>query len=132
MTGTAPVTMTCIGCPLGCRLDVELLDGGAWKIEGYECKKGKEYAAQEAVDPTRMLTTTVAVEGAIWRRLPVCTARPIPKDRLLQACRELHRLHLTAPVVLGQVVLDDAAGTGVPVVATRSLPAVAPVVRKLS
>ncbi|TNF22566.1 MAG: DUF1667 domain-containing protein [Deltaproteobacteria bacterium] len=115
--------MVCIGCPIGCQLEVEYLggDGDAWRIAGYDCKKGKSYAAEEVTDPRRMVATTVAIEGASWRRLPVRTASPIPKDQVLALCRRLHAVRVTSPVAMGDVVLADALGTGVDVIATRSL-----------
>ena len=113
--------MTCIGCPLGCQLEVELQEGTAWRIEGYGCKKGKTYAAQEVTDPRRMLTTTVTLRGAQWPRLPVRSLEPVPKDRVVEICRRLHELALEAPIAMGQVVLADALDTGIDVIATRSL-----------
>ena len=115
--------MICIGCPLGCHLVVEQSEGGAWRIDGYSCKKGKTYALQEVSDPRRMVATTVAIEGALWRRLPVRTATPIPKDLMLPLCQHVHTLRLRAPVKMGDVVLRDALGTGIDVIATRSLAA---------
>ena len=125
------VKMTCIGCPLGCQLDVAHTEPGGWKIDGYECKKGKTYAVQEATDPRRMLTTTVAIEGGIWRRLPVRSAEAVPKAEQHAICRELHRLKLQAPVALGQVVLADAADTGIDIIATRSMPVAGPPAHRL-
>lgn len=116
----APRKMVCIGCPLGCPLEVVTL-GEAWEIRGYTCKKGKEYGEQEVTDPRRMVTTTVAIDGALWSRLPVRSAQSVPKDSVDAVCRALHQLRLTAPVAMGDVVLEDALETGVAVVATRSL-----------
>ena len=115
--------LTCIGCPLGCRLEIELKDGKAWRIDGPTCKKGKKYAEQEVTDPRRMLTTTVALAGGLWERLPVKSASPVPKDAVIDICRTLHTFAVDAPVAMGDVVLEDAGGTGVSIVATRSMPA---------
>ena len=79
-------------------------------------------AFMEHTDPRRSLTTTVAVEGARWPRLPVKTDGTIPKDQVLAACRSLASVRVTAPVRLGDVVVDDVAGTGCAVVATRDMP----------
>jgi CxxC motif-containing protein len=114
----------CIGCPLGCRLEVESDDDQIVEIRGFTCKKGKEFAEWEFHDPRRMVTTTVEVTGALWPRLPVKTTAPIPRDRVLELCTALREVRVAAPVRLGQVVLADALGTGVDVVATRAMPAV--------
>ena len=58
----------CIGCPLGCRLEVEEDDhGDVLEVRGFDCKKGKEYGRQEHTEPKRMVTTTVAVRGTSQR-----------------------------------------------------------------
>jgi CxxC motif-containing protein len=112
----------CIGCPLGCRLEVEEEAGAVVEVRGFACKRGQEFALQEHTDPRRVVTTTVRVTGGVWPRLPVKTAKAIPKAKVLPLCRALHALTLEAPVKLGQVVMADALGTGVDVVATRDLP----------
>ncbi len=111
----------CIGCPLGCRLEVETEGDEIIEVRGQSCKRGDTFARQEHVDPRRFVTTTVAIEGAPWPRLPVATAEAIPKHLMREVCATLHTLRLEAPVELGDVVLRDAHGTGVDVVATRSL-----------
>lgn len=112
----------CIGCPLGCRLEVHQHDDGEVEVRGFSCRRGEAFGRQEHVDPRRMVATTVRVAGGRWPRLPVSTREPVPKALVLPLCEALHALELSAPVALGQVVLSDALGTGVDVVATRSLP----------
>jgi len=112
----------CIGCPLGCRLELEAEAEDIVEVRGFACRRGEEFAIQEHTDPRRVVTTTVRVTGGVWSRLPVKTAGAIPKGKLLPLCRALHKLTLAAPVKLGEVVLADALGTGIDVVATRDLP----------
>lgn len=114
-------TYLCIECPLGCRLEVEERDGDVLEVRGFSCKRGEEYARQEHVDPRRTVTTTVAIDGARWPRLPVKTSSPIPRARVRDVCRALRALRVTAPVALGQVVARDVLGLGIEVVATRDL-----------
>lgn len=121
---TEPLThYLCIGCPLGCRLEVEE-DGQHHIVEvrGFSCKRGKQYALQEHTDPRRMVTTTVRVIGGCWARLPVKTVSAIPKPLVRGLCRALRSVTMTAPVKVGDVVLPNALDTGVDVVATRDLP----------
>ncbi len=115
----------CIGCPLGCRLEVEEDATGGVEVRGNSCKRGLEFAHQEHSDPRRMVATTVRIEGGRWARLPVRTREAVPKAEVLALCRALHALTLTAPVALGAVVLADALGTGVDVVASRDMPRLA-------
>jgi CxxC motif-containing protein len=115
----------CIGCPLGCRLEVdEAADGEIVEVRGFSCRKGKEFAVQEHTDPRRLVTTTVAVTGARWPRLPVKTTTTVPRDRVLDVCAALRRVRVRAPVRNGDVIVADVLGTGADVVATRDLPAV--------
>lgn len=105
----------CIVCPLGCRLKVGQGQGGELSVEGASCKRGKEYAQQEATAPKRVLTTTVAT--AWGRPLPVRSAAPIDKSRLLDAQRRLARYTLDHPVPLGEMVLPDIDGQGTALIA---------------
>lgn len=114
----------CIGCPLGCRLEVDDDPGGdILEVRGFSCRKGKEFAAQEHVDPRRSVTTTVALLGADLCRLPVKTAATVPKALVHDVCRALRAVRVIAQVQAGQVVLHDVLGTGVDVVATRAVAA---------
>ncbi|MEM7736766.1 MAG: DUF1667 domain-containing protein [Deinococcota bacterium] len=113
----------CIGCPLGCRLEVE--EDAAHvivEVRGFSCKKGDKFARQEHLDPRRMVTTTVRIENGLWKRLPVRTKEAIPKDKVLELCQTLRTLTLQAPVQMGDVILPNALDTGVDVVASRDMP----------
>ncbi|HNU68443.1 MAG TPA: DUF1667 domain-containing protein [Myxococcota bacterium] len=113
---------TCIGCPIGCPLQLTHEGRDILEIEGHQCNRGAKYAQQEFRDPRRFLSTTVAIEGARWKRLPVKVTAPVPKDRVVDAAVEIHRLSVSAPVALGQVLIRDLLGEkGVDVVATRTM-----------
>lgn len=112
----------CIGCPLGCRLEVEEVGGEIVEVRGQSCKKGDQFARQEHVDPRRVVTTTVAIRGALHPRLPVKTAGDVPKRLVVAVCEHLHTLTLEAPVRLGDIIVADVLGTKVAVVASRDLP----------
>jgi CxxC motif-containing protein len=113
----------CIGCPIGCPLQLTHEGTTIVEVEGHECGRGAKYARQEFVDPRRALSTTVAIRGARWIRLPVKVSRPVPKEKVLEVARLIHQLRVEAPVSVGQVLLRDLLGEpGVEVVATRSMP----------
>jgi len=112
----------CIGCPLGCRLEVEEDERDTIvEVRGWSCKKGERYGRQEHTDPRRMVTTTVRINGAGLARLPVKTSQPVPKDQVREVCRQLRTLTVRGPVTMGDVVLADVAGSGADIVATRDL-----------
>ena len=112
----------CIGCPLGCRLEVEEDDySKVVEVRGWSCKKGETYGREEHTDPRRMVSTTVRVEGAGLARLPVKSGNSLPKGSVTRFCAELRKVRAQAPVRMGEVVASNVAGTGVDAVATRDL-----------
>ena len=114
--------ITCINCPVGCRMQVTVENGVATNVTGYGCKRGLDYAKQEAVTPLRMVTAVVAVEGG-KTPLSVKTKNPAPKKLIFDCMRELNALRLCAPVHMGQVVCPNVCGTGVDVIATKTVEA---------
>ena len=112
--------ITCINCPVGCRLDVTLENGQVVSVTGNTCKRGETYARQECVDPQRMVTAVIPVASSAVP-LSVKTRTPIPKKRIADCMRALSEVQITAPVAAGSVVLADVCGTGVDVIATKSV-----------
>jgi len=113
---------TCIGCPIGCPLQLEHNGGEIKEISGHECNRGAKYARQEFIDPRRSLSTTIAISGAMWTRLPVKVTGPIMKDRVKEAVRKIHQLSVEAPLKSGKVLIEDFMGEkGIHVVACRSM-----------
>ena len=114
--------IVCISCPVGCRMTVST--GSNEKeitVEGNRCQRGYEYGLQEALAPTRLVTATVALASKTLPRLPVKTTIPLGRERISELLDALYAIRLTPPVAVGDSVLDDFAGTGVDVVATRSV-----------
>ena len=115
--------LTCINCPLGCALTVTI-DGENITVAGNTCPRGEVYGKKEVTDPTRTVTSTVPVSGGDIARVPVKTASDIPKGKIFDVMGDIHRATVTAPVSIGDVVVENAAGTGVNVVAARDVAAV--------
>ena len=113
--------LTCIGCPMGCQLRATLEDGVVTAVTGNTCPRGDAYARKECVHPERTVTGTVRVLGGPLPVVPVRTQGEVPKEKVLDVARALCRVHLTAPVQVGDVVIPNVLGTGVDVVATRSV-----------
>jgi CxxC motif-containing protein len=112
----------CLGCPMGCPLELVHEGDEIVEVSGQRCTRGTKYARQEFTDPRRNLSTTVAIRGARWARLPVKVSVPLPKDRVMEAARAIHALRVEAPVRMGQVLLEDVLGEpGAQVLATRSM-----------
>jgi len=94
-------------------------DGGEIKITGHQCQAGLIYAKEEITNPTRNIATSVRVVDGDIAMLPVKTAKPIPKEAIMAVVDAVHQVTVVAPVEIGDVVLGDAGGTGVDVLATR-------------
>ena len=107
----------CIVCPRGCHLQVDELGN----VSGNTCPRGKQYAIDEMTNPTRMITSTVAIASEQLRRLPVMTSAPIPKGRIFDVMSEINKARVAAPVAIGDVVIPDVLGLGVDIVATRNI-----------
>lgn len=112
--------ITCINCPVGCRLTVELEEGKVVSVTGNTCPRGAVYAKQECVDPLRMVTAVVPAKGS-FAPVSCKTRTPIPKKLIADCMKELAALELTAPVAAGSVILPNVCGTGVDVIATKSV-----------
>lgn len=113
--------LVCIGCPMGCNLTAVIKDGKVTEVAGNTCLKGEEYIRKELVNPTRIVTSTVYVKGGELPVVSVKTATDIPKGKLMDCMKELKNVMIEAPVEIGDVVLENAAGTGVPVIATKNV-----------
>lgn len=109
----------CIVCPRGCHLQV---NEATHAVTGNHCERGAVYGVQELTAPTRTLTSTVRLEGSKYlRRCPVKTDAPIPKALMLEAAKALDAYSVEMPVKVGQVLQPDFLGTGVSLVATRTI-----------
>lgn len=116
--------LICIGCPLGCNLTVEMDGGQVVSVNGNTCKRGDDYARKELTDPRRIVTSTVPVAGGNLPVVSVKTASDIPKEKIRECLCALKGVTLTAPVQIGDVIVENVADTGVDVVATKYISAV--------
>ena len=116
-------SLTCIGCPLGCTLTVELENGQVESIAGSTCRRGDDYARKEVTNPTRIITSTVRVTGGAEEMVSVKTRTDIPRESIARCVKALKGIEAAAPVRMGEVILENAAGTGVDVIATKEIAA---------
>ena len=86
--------LTCIGCPLGCMLTVELKNGEVISVAGNTCKRGDDYARKEVISPTRIVTSTVKVSGGNAPTVSVKTKSDIPKDKIFDCAKALKEVEV--------------------------------------
>ena len=116
-------TFTCIVCPNGCEIEAEYEGAKVLSVTGNLCPKGKEYVTQELVDPRRTIATSVRVTGGAQPLASVRLTRPVPKDRIFDVMAAIDGQVLSAPVHIGDTVLEDVLGLGSDVIATREVEA---------
>ena len=112
--------LICIGCPLGCPLSVTM-EGTEITVTGNTCKRGEIYAKKEVTNPTRVVTSSVHVKDGVIAMVSVKTKDDIPKDKIFACMEEIRKVSVSAPVHIGDIVIENCAGTGVPVIATKNV-----------
>ena len=117
----ASKTLICIGCPKGCMITVDKEEDGSLVITGNSCRIGENYARNEMTAPKRGLTSMIRVEKGYDPVVPVKTRGEIPKDKIEDCMEIIRNTTVTAPVKLGEVLIRNAAGTGVDIVATATV-----------
>lgn len=114
--------LTCIVCPMGCSITVEVNDNHeVTTITGNTCKRGEHYARNEMTHPMRQLTSTVCITGALYPRLPVILSGDIPKESMFQVMDAINKVTVTAPVKRGDIIIANVCGLSVDVIASRSM-----------
>ncbi|MBR5649184.1 DUF1667 domain-containing protein [Pseudobutyrivibrio sp.] len=113
--------LTCIGCPMGCAITVELENGEVVSVTGNTCGIGDKYARNEVTHPERTVTSTAVILGGDKPRVSVKTKSNIPKDKIDAVMKEIDAAVLQAPIRIGDIVVKNVCGTGVDVVATRNV-----------
>ena len=115
------IELTCIGCPMGCPLVVEMENGAVTKVTGNTCPRGDAYGRKEVTNPTRIVTSTVRVQGGTLPVVSCKTRTDIPKGKIFDVVRALKTVTVPAPVAIGQVLVDNVADTGVEIIATKNV-----------
>ena len=111
--------LTCIVCPKGCQMTVELEDGKIAEITGFTCPRGKQYAIDECTHPMRTITTTAKTAcGAV---VPVKTNGTIPKELMMACMDAINGATVALPAHIGDIVIKNVLGTGVDVVVTANM-----------
>jgi CxxC motif-containing protein len=98
------------------------------------------YAREEIRAPRRIVTATCGVRGEgppggdgkdaaarafgseIPRRLPVKTTIPCPREKIPALLADIYRIRVSLPIASGDTVLSNWQGSGIDVVAVRTLP----------
>ncbi|MEF8879106.1 MAG: DUF1667 domain-containing protein [Candidatus Thermoplasmatota archaeon] len=113
--------ITCIVCPIGCKIIVKTDGTNCEIVDGNKCKRGVGYARSEALNPKRVITTSVLVKSGEWPLVSVKTTKPVPKDSISLVLRKIRKAVVDAPVHIGDVLLENVGDLDVDVVATKNV-----------
>lgn len=113
--------LICIGCPIGCDMEVTLEEGKVTEVKGNTCVRGKNYAEKECTNPTRIVTSSVRVQDGAIDSVSVKTQSDIPKNKIMQCMEELKGVTVSAPVKAGEVIIQNVADTGVSIISTKTV-----------
>ena len=111
----------CVTCPVGCTIEAVVEGSELLETKGQACQRGLAFVREELSDPRRTLTTTVRVRGGQLPLLPVRSVAPLPKGLVREIAVRLRQVEIEAPVRERQVILADALGTGIDIVASRDV-----------
>ena len=113
--------LTCIVCPRGCGLTVELSEEGkVLSVSGNICKRGATYAENECTNPMRTVTSTVRCEGG--GILSVKTEKTVPRELVFEVMKKINSVKTPDTTRIGDVIIYNVCDTGVNVVATSNGP----------
>ena len=112
------INLTCVECPLGCDITVELENGKVLSVTGNTCPRGKAYAENEVVCPKRVLTSTVRAENGLM--VSVKTNQPILKQKTFEVMQIVNKIVCKLPVKIGDVIVENICD-GVSLVATCNM-----------
>ena len=127
---SAKKELTCVRCPNGCNIVVELDENGKILIDAegklaihkeLPCKMGNEWAKQEIENPMRTIASSIPVEGGDWLMVSVRTNRPIPLGKIFDVMGEIRAKTLKAPVTINDVIIANHAGADTDIIATRDV-----------
>ncbi len=113
--------LTCINCPLGCSVKVELENGTIKSITGNSCERGRTYAEKEVTSPTRIVTSIIPVLDGDVAMVSVKTASDIPKEKIFDCMNAINTIEAKAPISIGDVLIKNVCGTNVDIIATKNI-----------
>jgi len=97
--------ITCIECPMGCDISVEIENQTVISVSGNVCPRGEIYSRNEVVCPRRVITTTVRTKGG--RVVPVKTDKPVKKSEMFEIMKIINSLRVDDGIKENDVIVAD-------------------------
>ena len=115
------VEVTCMQCPIGCKVIVEIYKGEISGIENAGCNRGIEYATRETKSPVRDFFSTIRISNGKTPMLSVRSTKPVPRNLLLPCATEISKLTVKAPIRMGSIIVKDILNSGIDIIATKTV-----------
>ncbi len=110
--------LTCIVCPRGCSMLLEVEGKKLLSVSGNFCPRGKVYAETECSHPTRTVSSTARCsDGGL---VSVRTRTPIPKENMMDCMKIINSAIVTLPVSVGDIIIADVFGSDIIATQNRS------------
>lgn len=107
----------CKGCGNGCFLEVAYEPERICTIQGNSCQNGQRYAEELLL----CQVVEISLPTTDGRMVLARTAEPIPLRKREECLGECEGIVMETPVIQGEVILYDAAGTGVSLIAAETV-----------
>ena len=109
--------LTCIVCPLGCELTVNM-ENDIITVSGNTCKRGEIYAKNECLSPQRTVTSTVMCEDGSL--VSVKTDITIPKNKIFECMQIINSAIAKLPIAVGDIIIKNVFGANIVATQNRS------------
>ncbi len=117
------LTYTCVGCQLHCRLLVTVEDESVQSVSGNRCKRALDLARRRLKARATEFLVQMRVLGGRSARVKARATEPVTADVARAIGFAMRTVSITAPVTAGDVLIRDAAGLGIDLVAVEDVPA---------
>lgn len=97
--------LTCIECPIGCRIEVAFDGESILSVEGNNCPRGDAYARAEVVCPRRVVTSTV--KTTFDKMLSVKTQKPVKKTEIFSVMEKIKSVVVNKKVAIGDIIVKN-------------------------
>ena len=114
----------CVVCPNGCAIEAEFTTDKPPKLlraSGQRCPRGLDWVRQEIENPMRTIASSVLVQNGDFIAASVRTATPIPLEKVGAVMAAIRNQYPEAPLYIGQVLIENVAGTDADVIVTRNV-----------
>lgn len=111
--------MTCIVCPNGCNLTVNI--GDEITVTGNTCKRGEAFGKAEVTNPMRTITSSVRTTFKDTPMVSVRVSDEIPKDMIFKVMDEINKIVLDKRVKHGYKVIENVLNLGVDIIVTSDI-----------